>query len=567
MNPLHFVRQWQKSFSGRIFISLFLAMLTLALLFNMLFIDLQKQLLTEQTISEGMGQAKLLAYTVRLGVFAENKEQLRLPAEAILTQEDVLRVIIFNKKGEILLDLEQQKKDSNNPLPASDMDAIHQLHWKSDSPQMGTHSNFFCFRAPVTTIKTAMSTEELFFEPEDIIWQEEIIGYVKILISKDRLTRGIKTILNRNFILAAIFLALAAVTTFIIVRQATRPMEKLLIRVKKKAGINEQSQDFDLLNKTFTSLIDELHNSFRTITKLKLNLEEKVAERTAQLSQRHMELVETNQKLTKTLTKLKETQSQLVQSEKMASLGQLVAGVAHEINNTTNFITGALPSLKRLMAGLKTILSNYEDLAFKHEETVKGGTGKDNHDYKKMLADVDILLANINEGARRTGDIVRELRQFSRLDEERKKKMDIHDGLESTLTFIYPEYRNRIEIIRDYDETLAPVTCMPEKINQVFMNLLTNGMQAISDKGTITIQTRQDYGTVHINIKDSGSGIVPENLDRIFDPFFTTKEPGVGTGLGLSISYTIIKEHHGKILVRSEEGKGTEFEIVLPVIG
>ena len=566
MNLLRIIRQWQASFSGRIFISLFLAMLTLALLFNMLFIDLQKQLLTEQTISEGKGQAELLAYTVRLGVFAENKEQLRLPAEAILTQKDVLQVAIFNKKGEMLFVLEQQEKALTGSLPVLDICSIP-FQQNIDSPRVKIHDNCFCFRVPVTTINTSMSTEELFFEPEDVTWPEEIIGSVQIIISKDRLTRGIKTILTRNFILAAIFLALAAVTTFIVVRQATRPMEELLIRVKKKAGIKEQSQDFDLLNKTFTSLIEELHDSFQTITKLKLHLEEKVAERTAQLSQRHMELVETNQKLTKTLTELKETQSQLVQSEKMASLGQLVAGVAHEINNTTNFITGALPSLKRLMAGLKTVLSDYEDLAAKHEKSVKGNTGKDDHDYKKMLADVDILLDNISKGARRTGNIVRELRQFSRLDEERKKRMDIHDGLESTLTFIYPEYRNRIKIIRNYDEALAPITCMPGKINQVFMNLLTNSMQAIPGKGTITIQTRQDYGRVHISIKDNGSGIAPENLDRIFDPFFTTKEPGVGTGLGLSISHTIIKEHHGEILVRSEKGNGTEFEIILPVIG
>ncbi|MEA3546617.1 MAG: ATP-binding protein [Thermodesulfobacteriota bacterium] len=566
MNILRIIRQWPASFSGRIFISLFLTMLTLALLFNMLFIDLQKQLLTEHTISEGKGQAELLAYTVRLGVFAENKEQLRLPVEAILAQKDVLRVAIFNNEGKMLFALEQQENDPTEPLPAPDICLIPPQQ-NIDSTQVTIHENGFCFRAPVTTKNTTMSTEELFFEPEDVTWAEEIIGSVQIVISKDRLTRGIKTILTRNFILAAIFLALAAVTTFIIVKQATRPMEELLIRVKKKAGITEQSQDLDLLNKTFTSLIEELHNSFRTITKLKLNLEEKVEERTAQLSQRHMELVETNQKLTKTLTELKEAQSHLVQSEKMASLGQLVAGVAHEINNTTNFITGALPSLKRLMVGLETILSHYEDLAVKHGETVKGNTEKDDHDYKKILADVDILLDNISKGARRTGNIVRELRQFSRLDEERKKRMDIHGGLESTLTFIYPQYRNRIEIIKNYDETLAPVTCMPGKINQVFTNLLTNSMQAIPEKGLVTIQTRQDYGRIHIIIKDSGSGIAPENLDRIFDPFFTTKEPGVGTGLGLSISYTIIKEHHGEILVKSEKDNGTEFEIILPVNG
>ncbi len=564
MKILRIIRQWPASFSGRIFISLFLAMLTLALLFNMLFIDLQKQLLTEQTISEGISQAELLAYTVRLGVFTENKEQLSLPAEAILTRKDILRVAIFNKEGQIIFILEQQEKDLTNPSSIPDICPIP-LQWNLNTARVKIHQNSFCFQAPVTTINTSQSMEELFFEPEDITWPEEVIGSVQIVIAKDRLTRGIKTILIRNFILAAIFLALAALTTFIVVKQATSPMEKLLLRVKKKAGINEQSTDFDLLNKTFTSLIEELNDSFRTITELKLNLEKKVAQRTTQLSQRHMELVETNQKLTKTLTELKETQSQLVQSEKMASLGQLVAGVAHEINNTTNFITGALPSLKRLMAGLKMILSDYEDLAAKHGKSIKGNAGKDGHNYKKMLADVDILLDNISKGARRTGSIVRELRHFSRLDEERKKRMDIHAGLESTLTFIYPEYRNRIEIIRNYDKTLAPVNCMPGKINQVFMNLLTNSMQAIPGKGTVMIRTRQDYGKVHITIKDSGSGIAPENLDRIFDPFFTTKEPGVGTGLGLSISYTIIKEHHGEILVRSEEGNGTEFEIILPV--
>ena len=566
MKLLPLIRKWPASFSGRIFISLFLAMLTLALLFNMLFIDLQKQLLTEQITNEGKGQAELLAYSVRLGVFAEDMEQLRLPAEAILTRNNVLRVAIFNKEGELLFSRQGGKKDStgSSQIPAM---GSYPLHQPIDSPSAQIHADRFCFQAPVTTTNSTMSTEELFFEPEDVTWPEEVIGFVQIVISKERLQRGVETILTRNFILAAMFLALAVITTFIVVRQATRPIEELLFRVKKKAGIKKQSDDIDLLNSTFTSLIEELHSSFRTITELKLNLEEKVARRTAQLSQRHMELLETNQKLTEALTELKETQSQLVQSEKMASLGQLVAGVAHEINNTTNFVTGALPSLRRLMDGLKTILSRHEELADKHGETTGDETGKDGHDYKKILADVDILLDNISEGARRTNNIVRELRQFSRLDEERKKRMNIHDGLESTLTFIYSEYRNRIKIIRDYDKTLAPVSCMPGKINQVFMNLLSNSLQAIPGKGTITIRTRQDYGIVHIIIKDSGNGIAPENLDRIFDPFFSTKEPGVGTGLGLSISYTIIEEHHGEILVKSEVGQGTEFEIILPVNG
>lgn len=303
-----------------------------------------------------------------------------------------------------------------------------------------------------------------------------------------------------------------------------------------------------------------LHLRTRQLRIAKIALENQVEQRTS-------ELRKANKELSNTLDELKRTQSQLVNAEKMASLGQLTAGVAHEINNPINFVSGNVNPLKRDVSDILAILKAYEDVVEnKQLQEVFAGVAelRKKTDYHLLVDEIYKLLEGIGEGAARTAEIVRGLRNFSRLDEDELKKADINEGLEATLLILTGKLKNRIEVVRDFGK-IAPVMCYPGQLNQVFLNILTNAAEAIRDKGTITISTRQQGDWVVISVKDTGAGMPGHVLGRIFEPFYTTKEVGKGTGLGLSISFGIIKKHNGTIDVKSVPGEGSEFVITLPV--
>ncbi len=249
---------------------------------------------------------------------------------------------------------------------------------------------------------------------------------------------------------------------------------------------------------------------------------------------------------------LRQTQAHLVQSEKMASLGGLVAGIAHEINTPVGAMTSMHDTLVRAIAKLKDHLKDKSPEAFENDERLKSLFG--------MIEESNQV---IRSGASRVAEIVRRLRSFARLDEAELKKVDIHEGLEDTLTLVHHEIKHNIQVLRDYGK-LPAMSVFPSRLNQVFLNLLNNARQAIGEKGTITIRTWVEDKTANIAITDDGVGIPKENLSRIFDPGFTTKGVGIGTGLGLSICYQIIKDHRGKIDVESEVGRGTTFTIRIP---
>ena len=311
--------------------------------------------------------------------------------------------------------------------------------------------------------------------------------------------------------------------------------------------------------------LEALKENERMILEQNIILEQKVEERT-------IELQESNQELNSTLNSLKETQAQLVNAEKMASLGQLTAGIAHEINNPINFVASNIKPLKRDISDLKELISKYdeltdgEDLIKKLEEVEEL---KDELDVQYLFEEIDALLKGIDEGASRTAEIVRGLKNFSRLDEDDLKLADINEGLDSTLTLLRNSTKNTIHIEKDFDEDME-IECYPGKLNQVFMNILTNAIQAINGQkrpemeGKIILTTKNLGDKVQLSIKDNGPGIPEEAKAKIFDPFFTTKDVGEGTGLGLSIVYSIIESHHGHIEVLSESGVGTEFLITLP---
>ncbi|WP_428826700.1 PAS domain S-box protein [Azonexus sp. IMCC34842] len=266
--------------------------------------------------------------------------------------------------------------------------------------------------------------------------------------------------------------------------------------------------------------------------------------------------------------KLVEAQNQLLQSEKMASIGQLAAGVAHEINNPIGFVSSNLGTLERYQQDIFSITAAYEaaeaSLGADAAQLAAVRALKRDRDFEFLKTDIVQLMAESKDGLVRVAKIVRDLKDFSRAGEANSQWADLHQGLDSTLNIVWNELKYKCTVHKEYGD-LPPVWCVPFQLNQVFMNLLVNAAHAIPDKGEITLRSDRQGDEVFIAITDTGSGIAPENLTRIFDPFFTTKPVGKGTGLGLSLAYSIVQKHRGRIEVSSELGKGTTFTVWLPI--
>lgn len=284
-------------------------------------------------------------------------------------------------------------------------------------------------------------------------------------------------------------------------------------------------------------------------------LEQKVTERTQALQESN--------------DHLKRTQSQLVNAEKMASLGQLTAGIAHELNNPLNFISSSIPPLKRDLADLRNVLDAYRDeastkAAFDRVRDLEAQLGM-----VETEAEVEAILEAIENGAHRTSEIVRGLRTFSRLDEDDLKTADLNENIRSTVVVLGPQFRDGVEVSYDL-EHMPQVECYPGKLNQVFMNLLNNAAHAAKTRhgqagGKVRITTRLQGDQALIVISDNGTGMSEVVQARLFEPFFTTKDVGEGTGLGLSIAKGIVDKHHGQIRVESQIDHGTTFTISIPV--
>jgi predicted ATPase/signal transduction histidine kinase/tRNA A-37 threonylcarbamoyl transferase component Bud32 len=328
------------------------------------------------------------------------------------------------------------------------------------------------------------------------------------------------------------------------------------------------SERVEVLNILSGQIVISIENArlYRNLEEYNRTLEENVSKRTAEISQQNEKLNQQKEELGKALENLRQSQNKLIQSEKMASLGQLVAGIAHEINNPINFISAGVESLNTNLQEIGQMLDIYHEITpLNVEEKLKEIEElKDRIEYKEAISEIDKLIRSIKNGTKRTTEIIKGLRTFSRMDEDIIKTADIHEGLDSTLILLHNRYKGRIEIIRNYGN-IPQIECFPSQLNQVFMNILTNAVDAIENKGTITITTSIKNEIIQISIKDTGKGI-PENLkEKIFEPFYTTKEVGKGTGLGLSISHGIIEKHKGTIEFKSEVGEGSEFIISLPL--
>ncbi|MFQ5584676.1 MAG: ATP-binding protein, partial [Calditrichia bacterium] len=291
----------------------------------------------------------------------------------------------------------------------------------------------------------------------------------------------------------------------------------------------------------------ELEIKTRKLNKYSQVLEEKVAERTQDLNRK-------NQELEDTLIQLKEMQQQLIFREKMASLGNLVAGVAHEVNNPIGAVNSSADVSARCIVKIEHEL---EKNSVSHKQEIDSRI-------RKPLRLLKESTGVIVTAGQRISEIVKSLKNFARLDESEYQKASIREGIESTLTLLRHKLKDRVEIVREYRD-IPEIECFPNQLNQVFMNIIINAAQAIENKGIIRIKTFQTDGKVCVEISDTGKGIPADRMHKIFDPGFTTKSRGVGTGLGLSISYNIIEKHNGEIKVTSEVGKGTTFTILLPV--
>ncbi len=299
-----------------------------------------------------------------------------------------------------------------------------------------------------------------------------------------------------------------------------------------------------------------LVRSFRELDEANDHLEEQVEQRTHDLRE--------------TLKELKASQAQLIQSEKMASLGQMVAGVAHEINTPLGYARSNAEIVRTSLTDIRALVdAQSRALALMtHEETdveqVADALATAEGRVTELVGELDSLLVDTDHGLKQIAELVGSLKDFSRVDRSRSDLFDVNDGIDAALKICGNQLKHRVEVVRSYGK-LPQIECSPSQLNQVFLNLINNAAQAIDGEGKIYIHTTPSAMGVSIRVLDNGSGMSEEVRARIFEPFFTTKPVGKGTGLGLSIVYRIIEDHGGTIEVRSTPGKGSEFTIELPL--
>jgi signal transduction histidine kinase len=398
--------------------------------------------------------------------------------------------------------------------------------------------------------------------PENIKEIVKIHGQYAVIsnfYSQNNLRKIIEIVLKGNFFLLINFVVFGFLVARITASSLTKPIKELAFGAEEFSRGNlsyrsaiSSKDEIGKLSTAFNDMADKLDNLYSS-------LEQQVKKRTKELSIKNVQLEHA-------YVELKEAQLLLVHKEKMSSLGQLTAGLAHELNNPINFIYGNLAHLKNYSGDLIKIIKSFEEFndSFAPEVLEKINQTKDNLDFKFIAEDLPMLIKSCQDGAERCKQIIIDLKNFSRLDEAFIKEVDIHEGIDSTLNILHHKIKNKVNIHKEYGN-IPKFSCYAGQLNQVFMNIIDNSLHALKEKGDLYIKTYTENDNVVIIIKDNGSGISKEYLSKIFDPFFTTKPVGEGTGLGLSISYKIIRKHNGNIEVESEEGEGTKFTITLPI--
>ncbi|OFZ16481.1 MAG: two-component sensor histidine kinase [Bdellovibrionales bacterium RBG_16_40_8] len=365
--------------------------------------------------------------------------------------------------------------------------------------------------------------------------------YVAVGASKQASKNVLKNINYAFFTVVGATVILLIILSFIFSKIMLQPLNAL-VELVQNVDFNSppamsphvSDNELGILTDSFNEMVSRVHNA-------------------------QNELKENIKKLESANVEIRETQAKLVHTAKMASLGQLVAGVAHELNNPIGYIFSNMTHLREYSQRLITLVNTAE------KDVGSLPKQKEKLEFDYIVGDLPKLIKSCEDGARRTRDIVLGLRNFSRLEEAKLKEVDIHEGIDSTLALLAGELKSRIKVHKSYSE-LPLISCYPSQLNQVFMNILSNAIHAIKDSGDIFISTRKsDEKHIEISIRDTGSGMPEETKEKLFDPFFTTKEVNRGTGLGMSITYGVVKKHNGDIVVKSQLGKGSEFIITLPI--
>ena len=375
------------------------------------------------------------------------------------------------------------------------------------------------------------------------------LGVPKSYTYEEYLDKSFKSLL----IVLPVFILIGTLIAIIVASIISKPITKLSLAAKK---ISNGNFDAKLENTNFeeiNDLIFSYNEMIFQLNELYQSLELKVQERTIALETANY--------------KLKETQAMMVHSEKMRSLGELVAGIAHEINNPVNFIHGNIMILQNYTEDLLKLIDLYEEnnSYFPDEIKTKISALRKQIDIDFLRDDIKDLIRSCIEGTERTKNIVLDLKNFSRMEEMVISQIDIPKEIDTTLNILNNKYKNRITVIKNYAPDLPKIEAYGGQLNQVFMNILDNAQDAMGESGTLTINLSKLNDKVKLEFIDTGSGIPEENLKKVFDPFFTTKPVGKGTGLGMSISYRVISDHKGTINVDSVVGKGTKFTIILPI--
>ena len=478
----------------------------------------------------------------------------------------------YTIKGERFILHQQLDREGNNLAEASAIFATESLLIE-DYPVLGTYTGNLVSRHPdlnhilikrldLKTVakasRQAKNTSNIKRYFSQVRVDENLIGSIEIGISTENRDAVIASHLKKMIIQSLLIFLTLAVSLFIFFRKRiTDPIHSLVDQAKNLSTGNisdpihvQASGELSQLSLALDNMRSRLKRSYDEITIQNQLLDQRVAERTKELS-------DTNQKLV-------ETHSQLLQSEKMAAIGQLSAGVAHEINNPIGFVTSNISILSDWFKTLVKIVQEYDNQTDSENLITAFQNIQTSNDFAYIEKEIPLLIKETQDGLNRVSTIVSDLKNFAHADDMVWLKSDLSEVLSSTLNIVRNEVKYKANIVLNTDN--APlVECLPAQINQVFMNIIVNAAQAIEGMGTITITITNTDIWACVSIRDTGNGIPENDLNRVIEPFYTTKPVGQGTGLGLSISYEIINTHHGRLEIESRVGEGTVFHIWLPL--
>ncbi len=506
-------------------------------------------------LSDLRNQKKTATNVTRSRVRSADKIATDYDKQLRLEISQQMSVELANRKSE----LESEKKRQQRELLSKQRELAENEETRTQQENLILQQELQAKERQLQITKLQKETEEEKQAKLEKIKQLEAAEQAKLILEQENriAAQAIEVAeANRKLFIAGIVAAILVALTMIVAFYRVNKSRKIITEQNK--NLEEQQKTIKKRNLQLKRSSEHLQKSNNMLKNAQKNLEDALM----QEQKVRVQLEQTNKEL-------KDTQVQLIHAEKMSSLGQLTAGIAHEINNPINFVVNSSNIINMNFEEMKEIFQALMEVRDKSPDEVKDLVQRiDPEELDESLEIVAEMLQNLNYGADRVTEIVKGLRTFSRFDEAEIKIVDLHENLDSSLLILNNKYKDmELEIEKEFDENLPQIECYPGQLNQVFVNIINNAIDAIGstgEPGKIKIATKAlDEDKITISITDTGNGIAKENLEKIFDPFFTTKDVGKGTGLGLSISHSIIQQHSGDIKVNSEVGKGTEFVITL----